>query len=47
MNETVSALNFLETGIVDIELREKGAYSILSTDLALCRLHFVISDFRP
>ena len=51
LNETVFALNFLETcGIDCSESCEKVEYSILSTDLAspaLRRLHSVISDFRP
>ena len=51
VNETVFALNFMETGGVGrSESCEKVEYSILSTDLAspaLHRLHFVISDFRP
>ena len=51
VNETVFALNFLETGVtVGSESCEQVEHSILSTDLAspaLCRLHFVISDLRP
>ena len=51
MNESVFALNFLETGSIGLsESREKVRYSILSTDLAsssALRLHSVISDFRP
>ena len=51
VNGTVVALNFFETGgTVDSEPREKVGYSMWSTDLAslaLRRLHFVISDFRP
>ena len=43
MNETVVALNFLETGgVVGIESRDQVGYSILFTDLAspvLRRLH--------
>ena len=48
VNETVFAVNFLETGDI---VGEKWEYSmILSTDLAslaLRRLPFVFSDFRP
>ena len=51
MNETVFALNVLETGsTVGSESCEKWEYCILSTDLApptLRRLHSVISDLRP
>ena len=51
LNESVFALNFLETGGLGLsEPCEKVEYSTLSTDLAspaLHRLHSVISDFRP
>ena len=51
LNETVFALNFLETGSTDCsESCEKVAYSISSTGLsspALDHLHSTFSDFRP
>ena len=51
MNESVFALDFLETGGVGLsESCEKVGYSTLSTDLAspaLHRLHSVITDFLP
>ena len=50
-NESVFALNFLETGGVGLsESCEKVEYSMLSIDLASPvrhRLHPVIFDFRP
>ena len=51
VNETVFAVNFLETGnTVDSESCEKVGYSMLFNDRtspSLHRLHSVISDFRP
>ena len=50
VNETVFALDFLETGgVASSKSCKKVGYSILFTDLAqlaLRRLHFVIPDFR-
>ena len=51
VNETVFVVFFFHTGgIVGSESCNKAGYSILFTDLAplaLRRLHFVSSDFRP
>ena len=51
VNETVFALNMLETGCIGLsESCEEVEYSMFSTDLASLafhRLHSVISDFRP